>query len=189
MSTPKPTRQDRGPANTWFSACRIEHFRPDTTPPERIQAFLQRIAYTYIPPLTQQVAIPDYAAKLARYAEVLFASIAGSDVGLLTLYANDTVNRTAFVSTLGIAPEHTSRGIGGGLMQTGIALAWRIGMHRVRFEIDRRNERSLRLHLHLGFLPVPPSEIIVLSNPNAVLLELSRPEDAVTMDSTLQHTP
>lgn len=118
-----------------------------------IAALLRACDAGFVPPLSSRVDIDAYAAKLAAHARLLAAWEDGELAGLVALYCNDLAGRTAFVTSVSVAPQHTRRGIADRLLRQAIELARAAGMRDAALEVDGANLPAIALYLKHGFAP------------------------------------
>ncbi len=59
--------------------------------------------------------------------------------------------REAFVDELFVLPSHRGKGVGSEALRLAVAEAKREGIHAIRLEITRANDRAKRLYQRLGF--------------------------------------
>lgn len=120
-----------------------------------LEALLGQFGDLLPTPLRQRVDLPGYAAKLLRHAEVALARVANETVGLLAIYANDTVSRRGHVPVVAVLPSLRGLGVGRQLLVAAIDLAARHGMEVIDLEVAVDNARAQAAYAAVGFSAVP----------------------------------
>lgn len=111
---------------------------------ERLIALFNKIDSIYLAP-QQGVSKEEYAKKLINHAYNFVVSDNNSDVGFLSLYANDYINKIAYVSTVGIFPSYRNKNIATTLALFTFDFSEEIGMKYVKGEVNKNNYKSLSL--------------------------------------------
>lgn len=106
-------------------------------------------------PLRERVDLGAYAAKLLRHAEVALARMANDTVGLLAIYANDTVSKRAHIPIVAVLPSHRGLGVGRSLLLAAIDLAAHHGMETIDLEVAHENWRAQAAYAAVGFSAEP----------------------------------
>lgn len=81
----------------------------------------------------------------------------GTPVGFASFYCNDGENKKAFISSfvvndnLGFLKGKTLIR----LLKTGVQIAQTAGMETVELEVEKDNDKALKLYKHLGFTHIP----------------------------------
>ena len=109
----------------------------------------------FIPPLSSQVSIRDYARKIVDRAVRFEAWSNGLLVGLVAAYCNDTVTRVSYITSVSVLPGWQGRGIASRLLGPCIGYARENDFVRIELEVDRRNETAVGLYKKHGFLVGP----------------------------------
>jgi 2-polyprenyl-3-methyl-5-hydroxy-6-metoxy-1,4-benzoquinol methylase len=125
-------------------------YRQDAAGAAQLQALLARCDALFVPPLSSRVDLADYAAKIARHARRFEAWDGGQPVALVAMYCNDTGQRTAFVTSVSVAPGFERRGIAGTLLAQAIDAARAAGMDTLALEVDAANLAALALYRKHG---------------------------------------
>jgi 2-polyprenyl-3-methyl-5-hydroxy-6-metoxy-1,4-benzoquinol methylase len=118
---------------------------------EAVEILLRACDAAFVPPLSSRVDIAAYARKLAAHARLFEAWDGPELAGLLAMYCNDTATRTAFVSSVSVAPAHARRGIAGSLLRQAIDAAHAAGMRVLALETGAANAAALALYRKHGF--------------------------------------
>ncbi len=91
------------------------------------------------------------ADKFAKYAVFLVLSEAGSEVGYIAFYCNDTVRRAAFVSMIIVDSIHQGRGYGKRLLAEAIEVARASDMSSIELEVHSQNDGAIGFYNKMGF--------------------------------------
>ena len=150
--------------------------RTDSAALDDVGDLLRACDASFVPPLSSRVDVDAYARKIAAHARLFEAWTGEHLAGLLALYCNDTTTRTAFITSVSVAPGYGRRGIAGALLRQAIAAARAAGMASIALETGAANTAALALYRKHGFATIDTSgEILRLH------LNLS-PTHGTTMD-------
>jgi ribosomal protein S18 acetylase RimI-like enzyme len=125
----------------------------------RLLALIRDLDPTYVPPISSRTDLRTYCEKLIRRAEVFILEDPGTepgrepnaDIGFVAFYANDRHGGSAFVSSIGIRPQHRRKGIGAALLDAAVEVCRERGMRRVLLEVADRNTRARGFYRKYGF--------------------------------------
>jgi len=101
--------------------------------------------------LSTRPCLSSYASKLLQSANLCFALLDGSVVGMLALYANDYKTRVAYIPLVFVSRSAQRKGIGRALMTEGVNLARQNGMGQLGIEVRDDNTIARNLYESLGF--------------------------------------
>lgn len=101
--------------------------------------------------LSTHPCLSSYASKLLESANLCFALLDGSVVGMLALYANDYKTRVAYIPLVFVSGSTQRKGVGRALMTQGGNLARQKGMGQLRLEVRDDNTIAQNLYESLGF--------------------------------------
>lgn len=116
---------------------------------------LQSLNEIYIPAICSLVSLEEYAQKLTKYAEIYFAKFEENNIGLLALYNNDLLTRTAYISSIGVLSSFHGRGIGRMLIARAFASCQKSGMTNIRLEVSKENIDAICFYQKHGFVFSP----------------------------------
>ena len=128
-------------------------WRRDAASAEQVADLLRRCDAGFVPPLSTRVELTAYAHKLVAHARRLEAWCGAGPVALLAMYCNDMAGRTAFITSMSVAPEYTRRGIASMLVGMAATDARAAGMQRIALEVDKENGPARQLYHKHGFRP------------------------------------
>ena len=115
-----------------------------------ILAHLVRCDARFVPPLSERVDLPAYAARLHAKSRRFEAWSGGRLVGLVAAYL-DGQDGGAFISNVSVEVDFLGRGIASALLGRCILRARAAGLRRVRLEVGADNEAARRLYEKQGF--------------------------------------
>lgn len=117
----------------------------------RMVNILIAIDSEYIFPTDNSQKLHQYAKKMIDNGYNFILSDGDSDIGVISLYANDFVTRTAYTSTIGVCPSHRKGPFGRTMAKFGIDFLKELGMKKVKAEVHKSNAIWLRYLQRLEF--------------------------------------
>lgn len=106
----------------------------------------------FVPTLSERVAIPDYAQKIANKAVRFEAWSRGALVGLVAAYCNDRIARIAHITNVSVLKEWSGKGIAAHLMARCIEYIKAMGMSQIDLEVAAGNAPAIQLYEKSGFV-------------------------------------
>lgn len=94
----------------------------------------------------------EYAQKLSSYAYVCVYRVENENAGLLVYYANDLVQKTGYISLIGVKDKWKGKGIGKDLLFYAFKSAKENGMKCMKLEVDSDNEHAIEFYRRNGFV-------------------------------------
>ena len=91
-------------------------------------------------------SIDNYSDKLYRLANVYLGIECGEIFGMSVFYTNDQIDRTAYISLIGIKEKFRNRGFGKWLLEQSEKQAKYHGMKWLRLEVDLDNENAIHFY-------------------------------------------
>ena len=107
----------------------------------------------FVPPLSGRVEIGDYAQKIVNKATRFEAWSGGILIGLVAAYCNDSEKRIAYITSVSVLHEWTSRGIATRLVSHCVEHARASGMLEIRLDVATANRSAIKLYEKGGFIP------------------------------------
>ena len=98
------------------------------------------------PNLSQRVCIDEYLEKLAKNAEVIIIRSEQSIIGFLAAYMNNTTEKIAYISLIGVTSSFMGKGIGSKLFDCCVNMAKEKGMTKLRLEVDNDNISAIKFY-------------------------------------------
>jgi 1-aminocyclopropane-1-carboxylate deaminase/D-cysteine desulfhydrase-like pyridoxal-dependent ACC family enzyme/GNAT superfamily N-acetyltransferase len=120
----------------------------------RIVELLQEFGSLLPDPLSERLDLDAYARKILAHADIAFAFIDKTIVGMVVLYANDTETRAAHVPMITVAPFARRKGVGVALMSRAMALARQRKMHSLNLTVLKENSAAIAMYRGLRFRDV-----------------------------------
>jgi ribosomal protein S18 acetylase RimI-like enzyme len=112
---------------------------------------LQRCQEDFVPPLGCRVEVCAYARKLVNSA-TRFEAWAGNElVGLVAVYCNDEMRRTAYITNVSVVHEWSRKGVAMYLMTRCIEHVRNMRFKRMELEVSNANHKALSLYRKCGF--------------------------------------
>lgn len=95
--------------------------------------------------------ITDYAYKLFNNSCV-FVAEDSEIVGFISFYANDVINKVAYINQLAIEQAYQNKGIGNILMKYSLTMSKEFGMTKAKLEVAKKNKKAINFYLRNGFI-------------------------------------
>ena len=92
-----------------------------------------------------------YIEKLFTHGTILVIDEGGKLLGMFGLYANDTVNKAAYWSSLAVDPSLRGQGWGLRLLNCARAISWNAGMKTAGGTVVKKNAGPLAMYRWYGF--------------------------------------
>jgi ribosomal protein S18 acetylase RimI-like enzyme len=128
-------------------------FRRNRATEEQIAEHLVLCDARFVPPLSGRVEIKQYARKIYTQGMRFEAWAEGALIGLVAIYCNSLSQNQAYitnVSTLGALPPGAH--IATQLLEQGIGYLREYQFKRVDLEVDKGNNKAIRLYERHGFV-------------------------------------
>ena len=113
---------------------------------------LLRCDADFVPPLSERVAIGDYAKRLTGKATRFEAWSGAKLVGLVAAYCNDHEKRIAYITSVSVLRTWASKGIAARLVAQCIDYAKASGMRQICLEVAADNTPAIKLYEKSGFV-------------------------------------
>ena len=92
-----------------------------------------------------------YSQKLYRHAFVLEVRKDEKVVGFAAIYANNTVNKTAYLTQIAVNKNVQNKSVGKMLLNACISIAVENGMELLKLEVYNENLNAINFYKHQGF--------------------------------------
>ena len=92
----------------------------------------------------------EYADKLNRYANVFLGREEERVFGLVIFYSNDMIDKTAYISLIGVKSSARGMGRGQWLFDKCIEYSQKQGMRFLKLEVDLDNQTAIRFYQKNG---------------------------------------
>lgn len=127
-------------------------FAQNQSSKEDILEHLLECDQSFVPPLSNRVELSEYALKLFRNAERFEAWYMNKLIALVAVYANNLADKTAFITSVSVMPDHMGKGLADKLLRTSFKQLKAKSFQKVFLEVSPFNEKALNLYKKLGFL-------------------------------------
>lgn len=119
---------------------------------DRMYDFLLRCDPIFKPRISSKKNLYSYARKLSNKS-VQFGYYVDNDlVGFLAIYANDKINRTAFLPILAVMIEYQRMGIATNLLENAIYYLKKIDFKSLKLEVNKNNIAAINLYKKRDFI-------------------------------------
>lgn len=119
---------------------------------QRILAFLMKIDASFNPILSTKVDIVSYSKKLSKLANVFFARLDNTDIGIVAFYMNFD-SKKAYITSIGVLPEYQKKGVGKYLLDLVVNHTQENNMTYLELEVDSVNTAAIKFYGRNGFIP------------------------------------
>lgn len=92
--------------------------------------------------LKSRVDLNQYSQKLAEHSYTVLLKDENRVLGVAAMYINDSENKAAFITLIGIRSQFQKSGYGSILLQHCIEKAVEAGMKKIRLEVDNDNPKA-----------------------------------------------
>ena len=101
--------------------------------------------------LKSRVDLNQYSQKLAEHSYTVLLKDENRVLGVAAMYINDSENKAAFITLIGIRSQFQKSGYGSILLQHCIEKAVEAGMKKIRLEVDNDNPKARDFYDRNGF--------------------------------------
>lgn len=101
--------------------------------------------------LKSRVDLNQYSQKLAEHSYTVLLKDENRVLGVAAMYINDSENKAAFITLIGIRSQFQKSGYGSILLQHCIEKAVEAGMKKIRLEVDNDNPKVRDFYDRNGF--------------------------------------
>lgn len=105
----------------------------------------------FIPPLSERVDLPSYAARMAENAALFEGWDAQQLVAVVAIYCNAPDRSQAFVTNVSVAPQHRGSGVSRNLLTSAIEHVKALGFVSVGLEVHQSAAAAVALYRSVGF--------------------------------------
>jgi ribosomal protein S18 acetylase RimI-like enzyme len=135
-------------------------YRTNAATIDELADHLRRCDDGYVPPLSERVAIDEYAQKLVDRA-TRFEAWQGDLVGLVAAYLPGEDGDAVFITNVSVVREVRGHGVATALLGQCADLARLHSIARIRLEVDHRNDPAIGLYQASGFQSIAQTGDIV----------------------------
>lgn len=129
-------------------------YKKNTATTKQLIEHLEICKNNFIPPLDKTVDISSYAKKINELS-INFEAWAGNVLaGLVAVYFNDYVNRTAFITNVSTVKQYSGNGIASRLLQNCIHHAEHNSFKYINLQVSKDNAGAVALYSKSGFVKI-----------------------------------
>lgn len=114
--------------------------------------FLQKVDNLFPISLSQKCNLNELQNKLNNFGVLGIVSKQETIVSICAGYANDKVNKIAYISIVATLPEYMGNGYGKMAVQKFIDEAKKAGMKAIHLYTVKGNDRAIKMYKSLGFI-------------------------------------
>ena len=129
---------------------------------KEIFILLHEIDTLFFPSLSTRIDLGKYADKISEYADTIGIRKNGKVIGMFSFYSNDTVNKKAFITLLGVIPEFAGMGYGTILLEECIKFVKEKNFQTIELKVNTKNKKAISLYEKFGFIPVDKDGLFLL---------------------------
>lgn len=119
---------------------------------ERIKEILAEFDSVFTPPISDRISdMHTYAIKLSTNANVLYVMDNSEYIGFAVLYANDKIEKIAYLSLIGVKLLAQNKRVGTLLLLDCIHKSKDVGMSKLKLEVVSKNQKAIDFYKKHGF--------------------------------------
>lgn len=118
----------------------------------QIQEIISFCDDSFREPILKREGSQEMLYKVTNFSIFLVAYVGEDIAGYAAFYANDNVNKIAYLTLIAIKPEFQSKGIGCELLTKCEELALNNGMTEMKLEVKKYNTGAMRFYEAHGYL-------------------------------------
>lgn len=111
----------------------------------RLVAIFEKIDSVFLTPQQAGIDLVTYSIKLINNALNFVIIENENDIGLISLYANDSINKICFINAIGILPSYQGKNIGSLISKFNIEFAREMNFDYLKSHIAKNNYISKKL--------------------------------------------
>ncbi len=115
---------------------------------EEILLLLKFLNDSYLPTLTSQVDLTEYARKLYKNAEILYLNVDNKNIGILAYYLTTS---GCYITSLGVYKFYHGSGFGNILFNHFLKLIKEKSIREITLEVHNTNQKAKNFYLKHGF--------------------------------------
>ncbi len=123
---------------------------------------LMECGKSFIPPLSLNVNIEDYAQKIVEKADTFEAWSEGKLIGLIVAYCNNLDEREAYLTNVGVVESFGSMGIASELLSSCIKHVGNIKFNWIKLKVNKNSKKARNLYKKCGFQEIGSEDEFVL---------------------------
>lgn len=116
----------------------------------------------FIPPLSLNVDIEDYAKKIVEKADTFEAWAEGKLIGLVAAYCNNFDNREVYITSVSVIESFGGMGIASQLLSSCIRHVENINFNWIKLKVNKNNKKARNLYYKYDFQEIDSEDDFVL---------------------------
>ena len=133
--------------NSYYMEKCLEKLREDN----ELSIFLRRVNHLFPISLSEKEALSELADKFIKKGTISVIREENRIISLCAGYANDDLNKRAYISVVATLPEYADKGYGRIVVQNFICKARQKGMKAVHLYAVKENIPAIKMYENLGF--------------------------------------
>lgn len=118
-----------------------------------IKRIINKFDTVFVPSISSIISnLNEYADKLFKNAIVISLLYNNDIIGFAAFYCNDNVNKTAFLSQIGVLNKFKSKGYGTLLIKKAEDLSKANNMEKMRLEVYNNNSKGIYFYKKNGYI-------------------------------------
>ena len=117
----------------------------------RVEKYLLKVDNLFPGKLRSAVDIPAYGKKIALLSDIFFVVVDNSDVAMVSVYLNDSLGGTAYISSLSVLQEYQKLGFAKELLAVAEKEAKLKNMKKIKLQVHKNNDRAMSLYRDNAF--------------------------------------
>lgn len=119
---------------------------------EVLSDLLFKMDSEFLPTAQLGFNLDKYIKKILEFGEVFVCIKEEKTVGLLAVYANDLIEKKAFITSIGVLPQYRGNRLGKKLLDHACSCARERGMISISLEVAKSNKIALDFYFKNGFI-------------------------------------
>lgn len=119
---------------------------------DEIYKTIQLFDSDIVPAMSERgLNLKEYAQRLFNFAIVYRLIYENQENGFVVFYANDTVNKTAYLAQIAVKPQVVNKGFGYMLLKVAMETSLEEGMKLMKLEVYKQNHTAIAFYKRQGF--------------------------------------
>lgn len=122
---------------------------------DKVLKYLEQVDQLFVPTLSSQTNLPDYAKKISEHAELLWVICDDEIIGMCAFYVNCLPK--AYLTSISVLPDFQGKGVAGSLLRQTIGICRQYGFVYLYLEVFKHNTRAYTIYQQTGFNTIKDS--------------------------------
>lgn len=131
-----------------------------------IENLIESIDKDFLPQLSSIISIPEYVEKIVKRSAIFSIHRDGVLVAFASVYCNDFVNFTAYMSMLAVSKEYRNNGLALNILKNCIDFLKNNNFHVLRLEVYKTNFKAINFYKKIGFFQIRETDASVFMELN-----------------------